>query len=218
MVWDLSKKKSSANFTAKKIIEPLPDKGLATARTEGVDRNASVAYNRNIDKRTLKRTPRSDIVPIQVVIMIPQATDDDFKDVFFSCIPILNVTSNNELNSSIRRHASELYDQETHTLKGLIAHDLSKENWIRRAQRMVILPDFDEEEKRVYISLRKLGKCSDKHEQVITMLATKLMSQAPADYPVSMTVVSSDNSLSTNPSPWMVYRNGQLVETDLANH
>lgn len=150
--------------------------------------------------------------------MISRATDNDFKDVFFSCIPILNVASNTELKSSIRHHASELYDQNGHSLKELIAQDLSKENWIRRAQRMVIHPDFDKKEKRAYISLRKLGKCSDKHEEILTMLATKLMSQAPADYPVSMTVVSSNKSLSTMPSPWMIYRNGQLVETDLANH
>ena len=45
------------------------------------------------------------------------------------------------------------------------------------------------------------------------MLATRLMAQAPTDYPVLMSVVSS-NRLVTNPSTWMVYRNGQLVESN----
>ena len=147
--------------------------------------------------------------------MKSQATDYDFKDVFFSCIPILNVTNTTALSGTIRCHASELYDQEAHSLKDLIAEDLTKEKWIRRAQRMVIHPDFDNEEKTAYIGLRKIGKCSGKHDQVVTMLATKLMSQAPADYPVQMTVVSSDQSISTKPSPWMVYRNGKLVESPL---
>ena len=145
--------------------------------------------------------------------MISRSTYSDFKDVFFSCIPILNVTSDAELNSSIRRHASELYEQESCSLKELIAQDLTKENWIRRAQRMVIHPEFDEEATTAYISLRKVAKCSDTHEEVLTLLATKLMAQAPTDYPVQMTVVSSDKSLS-NPNTWMVYRNGQLVESN----
>ena len=147
--------------------------------------------------------------------MTSQAADSDFKDVFFSCIPISNVTTNAELCTTIRHHASELYEHDSRTLKELITEDLTKENWIRRAQRMVIHPDFDKEEKRAYISLRKIGTCSDKHEQVLTMLATKLMSHAPADYPLQKTVVSSNKSLSTKPSPWMVYRDGKLVESPL---
>lgn len=145
--------------------------------------------------------------------MISQATDYDFKDVSFPCIPILNVTSGSELSSVIRHHASELFGQESSTLKRLIAQDLTQESWIDCAEQMVQYPEFDKKEQRAYICLKMLGQCSDDHEQVLTLLATKLMAQAPTDYPVQKTVVSSDESLS-NPNTWMVYRNGQLVESN----
>ena len=73
---------------------------------------------------------------------------DDFKDVFYHCIPILNAPSKKEVSSKIRLLASELYDEQTTHLQSILDSDsLTKESWIRRAQRLVINPDYDHQQK-----------------------------------------------------------------------
>jgi hypothetical protein len=143
------------------------------------------------------------------------STQDDFKDVFYHCVPILNAASSKELSSKLRQYASELYDENPSRLQFMVGgNSLTKEKWIRRAQRMVIHPDYDHKEQTTYISIRQCGKCSDRHDEVVDLLAAKLMSKAPKNYPVQKTVVSSEKTDHSKPSPWFIYQDGQLVETD----
>ena len=140
---------------------------------------------------------------------------DDFKDVFYHCIPILNAPSKKEVSSKIRLLAAELYDEQTTHLQSILDSDsLTKESWIRRAQRLVINPDYDHQQKTAYISIRKCGSCSGRHEEMLDLLATKLMSRAPKNYPVQKTVVSSEKADHSKPSPWFIYQDGKLTETE----
>jgi hypothetical protein len=140
---------------------------------------------------------------------------DDFKDVFYHCIPIPNTLTKRELSSKIRLLAAELYDDESSRLQTMVnSNSLTKESWIRRAQRLVILPDYDHKEKTTYISIRKCGSCSGNHEELLDLFATKLMSNAPKNYPVQKTVVSSEDADHSKPSPWFIYQDGKLTETE----
>lgn len=139
----------------------------------------------------------------------------DYKDVFYHCIPILDTRTPKHFNAKIRCYASELFDELPAHLRSLLSNNsLTKENWIRRAQRMVIHPDFDRKEKTTYISLRKSGKCSDSHEEVLDLLAARLLSKAPKNYPVQKTVVSSETTDYSKPSPWFIYKDGHLSKID----
>lgn len=140
------------------------------------------------------------------------STESDCKDVFYHCIPILNAINSRELNGKLRHLASELYDEETSRLKQILGSDLTKESWIRRAQRMARHPDYDQDEGNTYICIRATGRCSGRHDEVVDLLATKLMSQAPETYPTRKTVISSDKSLSSKTFPDLFYKDGRLVE------
>ena len=138
----------------------------------------------------------------------------DYKDIFYHCIPILNTQTSKELSAKLRQFASELYDEKSSALKSLVSNSLTKENWVRQVQRMVINPDYDSDENTYYISLFKKGSCSGNHDEVVTLLATKLMSKAPDNHEVQRTLISSERTFSTDSIPWLTYKDGELVATN----
>ncbi len=71
---------------------------------------------------------------------------------------------------------------------------------------MAIHPDYDREKRTTYISIRKCGECSGRHDEVVDLLATKLMSRAPRNYRVQKTVVSSVKTDHSQLCPWFIYQ------------
>jgi hypothetical protein len=134
-----------------------------------------------------------------------------YKDIFYHCIPILNTQTPKELGSKLSQYAAELYEEQSVKLRSILGESLSKDNWIRRAQRMVINSDYDSDENTFYISLFKKGICSSNHDKVVTLLAAKLMSKAPMNHPIQRTVISSDRTFSADSIPWLTYKDGELV-------
>ena len=76
---------------------------------------------------------------------------------------------------------------------------------------MVINPNYDSDENTFYISLFKQGSCSGKHDEVVALLAAKLMSKARVNHPIQRTVISSDRTCSTANTPWLTYEGGELM-------
>ena len=146
--------------------------------------------------------------------MKTNSANDSFKDVFYSCIPIIGPKSQSELNRAIRYFANELYDDKRPEIESALGTTLSKEAWIKRAQRMVIRPDYADG--NAYISIRALGAIEGTHEQVVDLLATKLMSKAPEGTKTPKVVVSSDPEENAKPSVWFEFRDGKPIPAEKA--
>jgi hypothetical protein len=144
--------------------------------------------------------------------MKTNSANDSFKDVFYSCIPVIGPKSQSELNRAIRYFANELYDDKRPEIESALGTTLSKEAWIKRAQRMVIRPDYADG--NAYISIRALGALEGTHEQVVDLLAAKLMSKAPEGTKTPKVVVSSDPAENAKPSVWFAFRDGKLIPAD----
>jgi hypothetical protein len=135
-------------------------------------------------------------------------TSAGYKDVFYSCIPVVGPSSESELNRTIRILASELYAEKRAEIESLLGTSVSKEAWIKRAQRMTINPDYDEDDGIAYITISKTGRPDEMHDEICSLLATKLMSQAPKGAFFSKAIISSDKSNPRNTSGvvWLEYQ------------
>ena len=144
--------------------------------------------------------------------MKKNSANDSFKDVFYSCIPVVGPEIKSGLNLKIRQFATELYNEKREDIEHLLGEKVNKETWIKRAQRMVIRPDYADG--NAYISIRALGALEGTHEQVVDLLATKLLSNAPEGTKTPKVVVSSDPAENAKPSVWFTFREGKLIPVD----
>ena len=63
-----------------------------------------------------------------------------------------------------------------------------------------------------YVSVKAIGPTSERHAELVDLLATHLMSNAPQGSFTQRMSISSDPSLCSETFPWLIYQNGRLVD------
>jgi hypothetical protein len=141
-----------------------------------------------------------------------EAADDNFLDVYYSCIPIPSISGERDLTRAINSAASELYETSYRQIAEAVGRGISKQAWIKRAQRMIKHVEYDAGS--AYVAVKAIGPTSERHAELVDLLATHLMSKAPQGSFTQRMSISSDPSLCSVTFPWLIYQNGQLIDRD----
>ena len=124
--------------------------------------------------------------------MKTNSTDKSLESVIYSLIRVTDCDSKSDLNLKVGQFATELYDEKRQELESALGLTLSKEAWIKLAQRMTFLDECYDG--LAYVSICAKGILERNHEQVVDLLAIKLMSKAPDGTKALKVVTPKDES------------------------
>ena len=124
--------------------------------------------------------------------MKTNSSNNSVANLIYGWIPVIGCDGKSDLNLKVGQFATELYEEKRQELESALGLTLSKEAWIKRAQRMTFLDECYDG--LAYVSICAKGILERNHEQVVDLLAIKLMSKAPDGTKALKVVAPKDES------------------------
>jgi len=124
--------------------------------------------------------------------MKTKSSANSVDDFVYSFIRVIGCDSKQDLNLIVGQFATELYDENRQVLESSLGPAITKETWIKLAQRMTFLEECSGG--LAFVSIYAKGVLEGNQEEVVDLLAIKLMSKAPKGTKALKVVTPKDES------------------------